>query len=259
MDRAAPHNLEAEKSLLGAVLAYPPAREELRWVRPDRFYLERHAWVWEAFEALEAAGEPIDFLTVSAKLASVGRLEEVGGPAYLTRLFTTMPSAANAVAYARLVDREWRRRRLLDSAADLAKAAYGNDETAPARILAQAQDILADASPDHLRPAGDVAAEVTQAVINREALSQRLVRTGLSAWDRTLGGGLERGTLTVLMSRPSMGKSAALAQVSDYVSEHVGTVAVFSLEMSSRQWLLRIACRRARVSGLMLRQGKTFA
>ena len=56
-----------------------------------------------------------------------------------------------------------------------------------------------------------------------------------------------------------MGKSAALAQVSDYVSEHVGTVAVFSLEMSSRQWLLRIACRRARVSGLMLRQGKTSA
>src|SRR3990167_10445697 len=101
-----PHDVAAERALLGAALIDPQAASELAWVEPGLFYLPRHAWVWEAIASLRRDGLEVDYITVLNRLDSAGRLAEAGGPGYLARLITDTPSSAHAEAYARIVARE---------------------------------------------------------------------------------------------------------------------------------------------------------
>lgn len=242
---------------MGAVLTNAGVLDELPWVQPEMFYAYGHRWIWEACTTLAAQGIYPDAVTVGAELERHGRLEEVGGTAYLARLITECVSSLSALSYARLVERAWKRRALADGATRLARAAYAGYADSDVRaILTEIEQGQRGVGGDTTLTARDVAPEVWEAVAYPERQAARMVPTGLAAWDETLGGGLERGTLTVLMARPGMGKTATLVQIADYVTEPGGTVAVFSLEMTSRQWLLRTACRRARVSVLALKQGR---
>ncbi len=121
-------------------------------------------------------------------------------------------------------------------------------------MLARGPELAAASAPDHLAPSGEIAEDIWPYIVEPERLGERMVSTGLSAWDETLGGGLERGTATFVMARPAMGKTALLCQLSDFVSRYTGPVAFFSKEMNARQILLRMAARRARVSVLAWRQ-----
>lgn len=252
-----PNDLAMERALLGAALLDGgSAVDDLPWFQADMFYLHRHRWVWDAVVELRAEGEPVDFLTIMRRLEAHGQLAEVGGAAYLTRLITDTPSSLHAEGYARAVAREALRRRAIDYATRVAKSAYGTDLVELHELLAAGPDLALHTAPSAVRDAAAVASEVWDDVADPSKLTGRMVPTGLLAWDNTLGGGLERGTLGVLMARPSMGKTAVLCQVADFVSEHIGPVVFFTKEMGARQILLRLACRRARVSGLALRQNK---
>lgn len=253
-DRLAPHDLAAERALLGAVLSNGEILDELRWVRPEAFYSHAHRWVWEAAVTNAKSGLFPDVVTVGAELERAGHLSEAGGTAYLARCISECESSLNALSYARLVEREWRRRELIAGATKLAQVAYQGGDARP--VLAEIERSQMSAGDGTALDAGAIAPEVWEAVAYPERQAERMVATGLRDWDALLGGGLERGTLAVVMARPSMGKTALLVQIADYVTERGGTVAVFSLEMTSRQWLLRTACRRAKVSVLALKQGR---
>ena len=115
-DEAHPHNREAEEAVLGAVLIDPACFPRLAAIlKPQDFYIIKHWWIWQVFEHLAKAGEPIDFLTVPSELVKTGRLKESGGRAYLTALMNQTPSSLNAEAYARLVREHAARRQILES------------------------------------------------------------------------------------------------------------------------------------------------
>lgn len=253
-DRLAPHDLTAERALLGAVLTNGDILEELRWVEPVAFYQHSHRWVWEAAARLSAQGIYPDVVTVGAELDRSGALEEVGGTAYLARCISECDNSLNALSYARLVERDWRRRELIAGASRLAAVAYQGGDAGP--VLAEIEQAQRRTGDSTAIDAGGIAPEVWEFVAYPERQAERMVATGLRDWDGLLGGGLERGTLTAILARPSMGKTALLVQIADYVTEHGGTAIVFSLEMTKQQWILRTACRRARVSILALKQGK---
>ena len=122
-DRAVPHDLASERALLGAVLSNGEILDELRWVRPEAFYQHSHRWVWDAATRLSGQGIYPDVVTVGAELDRSGALEELGGTAYLARCISECESSLNALSYARMVEREWRRRELIAGAAQLAQAA----------------------------------------------------------------------------------------------------------------------------------------
>ena len=100
-----PHSREAEEAVLGAVLINPEAYYEVAsFLRAEDFYIHRHGWIWEAFARLHERRVPIDLLTVSEELDQLGRLAEVGGPAYLTQLINNVPTSLHAEAYGRIVE-----------------------------------------------------------------------------------------------------------------------------------------------------------
>ncbi len=125
-----PHSREAEEAVIGSVLINPDTFHPIRIKLPggaQEFYIHRHQWIWEAFEALISRDAPIDLLTVGDELQSKGQLAEVGGPAYLTTLVNQVPTTLNAVAYADIVHGYFIRRQAIHGANEAATLAF--DET----------------------------------------------------------------------------------------------------------------------------------
>jgi len=246
-------DLSAERALLGSILLNADALEDVGHIEAADFYAHHHRWVWNAYVCLTEQGIRPDVVTVSNELDRVGQLVEVGGTAYLTRLIDECASSLNAASYARLVLRDRDKRALVEMGTRLANIGLGGQDD-PKALLSEIERTLSGQGGSTARPVSEIASLVWDEVADPDAAAGRMVKTGLEAWDHTLGGGLDRGTLGIVMARPGMGKTALLVQVADYVSERGGVVAVFSKEMTSRQWLLRTACRRVRVSLLALRQ-----
>lgn len=242
-----PHNLEAEEATIGAILIDPESLAEVS-LKPDDFYLVKHRWIWQACKALEEKREPVDLLTVQEELARRGHLVEIGGPAYLTRLITLTPTAFNVHAYAALVSEFAIRRRLVSSASAVAKLAFDTGVDIET-VKAASVEIVADAADegycDTLQPIAPAAGDLMEQVSAGQMLGD-LLKTGLAPLDANIGG-LDIDTLTIVAGRPGMSKTSLMLQIADLVSERGGLVAFFSKEMSTRQCLLRLACRRAHV------------
>lgn len=145
-------------------------------------------------------------------------------------------------------------RNALLRATAIAKAAYAGDTDRLAMELGRAGELRPDHGVSTLIPAEQVANETWDEIVDRERLAAALVPTGIPTFDKALGGGFERGTSNVFPARPSMGKTALLVQISDLASACGRVVAVFSKEMTRKQWMRRMACRRARVSWLAFKQ-----
>ncbi|MFC1936704.1 replicative DNA helicase, partial [Chloroflexota bacterium] len=130
-----PHSREAEEAVIGAVLINAEAYYDVaEFLTAEDFYIHRHRWIWEAFTRLHESRSPIDFLTVSEELDQIGRLQELGGSAYLTSLINNVPSSLHAEAYGRLVEETAIRRRMIQAANQIAKAAYQEDLTVETAI-----------------------------------------------------------------------------------------------------------------------------
>jgi replicative DNA helicase len=130
-----PYSREAEEAVIGAVLINPEAYHEVAaFLRAEDFFIHRHRFIWEAIIRLHERRSPVDFLTISTELERMGRLAEVGGPAYLTSLINFTPTSLHAEAYSHIIEQAAIRRRLLEAAHQVVKLAYQEDAALDTRI-----------------------------------------------------------------------------------------------------------------------------
>jgi len=261
VERALPHNLEAERSVLGAILiqneAYNTAVEVLR---PEDFYRDAHRRVFEKIIALAERQHAIDFITLKEELGRSGELDAVGGPAYIASLVDGVPRATNVEYYAKIVKEKAVLRNLIAAGNRILSEAYGADQDA-AEILDRAEHLIFQIAEGRIR-AGfvslyDIAQDSVEAIQKAHEEKQLItgVPTGFHDLDN-LTSGLQRGDLIIVAARPSMGKTSLALNIAQHVGTHTGkTVGVFSLEMSKEQLFLRMLSSEAQIDGHRLRTG----
>lgn len=241
-----PYNEAAEEAVLGSILIDPECIHDLRGrLQPEHFYLRKHRWIYEAILRLDRQHTPLDYLTLTSELDDRQQLEQIGGGAYISSLINAVPSAINADAYADEIRGDWLRRRLLNIASEIAKAAH--DESKPPReALTDVESRLfqlhdkAQRAERQPKKFNRVADEVWARLQRASESDQRLAfPTGYSGIDAKLGG-LMRGGLYVVAARPGIGKSALLGNFAYKIAYRGRHVAMFNLEMTNRQFFHRL-------------------
>ena len=259
--RVPPHSDDAEKSLLGAMmLSREAVMMAVETLQGDDFYSAVNKALFEAMCALYAAGRPVDLVTMTDELNRRGMMEGIGGAAYLVTLSRSMPSAANAQAYARIVEEKSILRRLIRACGEVSSECYTEDKTVP-DILDNAEKQIynismkrASDSLVHIKPAlMTTYANIEELYINKGRVQG--VPSGFVELDR-LTTGFHGGELILVGARPSMGKTAFMLNIAQHAAM-VGrkTVAFFSLEMPREQLANRILCSEAHVDMQQVRQG----
>lgn len=261
---APPHNLEAEQSVLGAILLAEGTLYGLiinEGLKPEHFYREGHATVYQAMLDLYGESREIDVLTVTEHLRSIGRLDEVGGPTAVDALAGAVPAAGNVREYARIVHNNALLRRLLKTTQEIQANVYGH--AAPAREVVEwaERDILDVAHDDRQKDFRSIGAVLDDEIDKLQRMSvQSTVMTGTPSGFKDLDeitGGFQPGNLIILAARPSMGKSAFVTNIAENAAiEHRKPVALFSLEMSEAELAQRFVASQARVKGEDLRKGR---
>lgn len=260
-DRLIPFDVDAEEAVLGSLLVDPDAITRIvTTLTPDDFHWEPNVWIYGAILALHTDRQAIDFQTVCSRLDALRRLHDAGGPAYLTRLIARTPTSLHVEYYADVVRQASRRRQLIGVASEIAK--LGHDTTGELDAqLDKAEALLFGVTQrvkrGDLTPISVGVAEVfdhIESITSGEAAATGLT-TGLSELD-SLTGGLFGGDYIVVQAPPSVGKSAFLAGVARHTVERGKTVAVFSLEMSIRQWATRFMSGVSGVGQFAIRVGK---
>lgn len=258
-DRVAPHDLTAERAVLGAVLLEPEMFDvaEAAGLRAVHFFRTAHRQVWESFARVRGAGQPIDPLLVRADLAHADTLEDVGGLVFLASLTDGVPRAMNVEGYARLVRQHAQRRDLIAVASQTVADAYDGGELdelldrAESRLMAVGRD----ATRGEFVLASDWMSEMFAAV-ERASADKRTVTgvpCGLASIDH-LTRGWQPADLIVIAGRPSDGKTALMMQFALEASRHA-FVAVCSLEMSRLSVGWRVVALEARVDAFSLMTG----
>ncbi len=260
-DRVPPHDLDAEKSLLGAMmLSAEAASTALESVHSQDFYREAHARIFSAIEHLFARGEPIDQVTVAARLEGTGEIEQVGGRGYLLDIANATPLAGNAGQYAEIVKRTATLRRLIRAATDIAALGYEAPDDVD-EVIEVAEKRLFDVTSERIegkfRPLETLLADGWKKLEELAGRQEHLtgVTTGYPSLDRILAG-LHRSDLVVLAARPSVGKTALALNIAVNAAKAGVTVGIFSLEMASEQLIMRMLATESQVDGQNLRTGR---
>src|ERR1700683_1260934 len=258
-----PHNLEAEKSVLGAVLLeerhlYGLLVEE--GLRPEHFYREQHGAVFAAMLELHNDSRKIDHLTVSEALRQSGKLAEIGGPEAIDELAGWVPAAGHAREYGRIVRDNAQLRSLLSTTYEIQASVVGRE--APARELVERAEpaVLEVAHDDRqkkFRSIGDILETETDKLHRLSVAKTPLTGTpsGFKDLDE-LTGGFQPGNLIIIAARPSMGKSALVTNMAENAVLGGHPVALFSLEMSESELAQRFVASQARIRGEELRKGR---
>ncbi len=263
-ERLPPHNIEAEEAVIGSLLVDPEAIVKTAIsLKPEAFYREKNQWIYDACLSLYERNEAINQITLAQELAQQGKLEPVGGAAYLSHLVSVLPTSVHVEYYAQIVHRLAVMRRLISAAGQIAAIGY---EAAPDMdaTLDKAEDILfrlrrGERPRDfvHIRRALEQYFEETGSVAPPPEGAERPahVLTGFFALDELLGG-LQRSDMIVLGARPSLGKSSlALSIARNAAVEQKAHVAIFSLEMSQEQLVQRFLSSEAEVDSKKVRLG----
>lgn len=256
-----PQNTQAEASMIGSLLLDREAIIKVAdIVAGDDFYVAKNRLIFEAILALYEKREPIDVVTLSNKLESMGELEPVGGAAYLTELVNSVPSAAHVVHYAQIVAQKATLRRLIEASGKINALAF--DENAPLDgLLDSAEQTLFEVSQKHLKqnfsPIREVLAESFDRLdsLHKDKKQLRGLPTGYRALDNLLAG-LQKSDLIILAARPSMGKTSLAMNIAQNVAVKSGVpVGIFSLEMSKEQLIDRLLSGEAKIDSWKLRTG----
>ena len=270
--RSPPHNIEAEKALLGAILVNDRAFEKVsEFLRPDHFAIEQHGLIYEACEVLINRGQIADTVTLARFIEQNDRLAEIGGPAYLNELAAGAVSVINAGEYGRLVYDLHLKRELIALGQDVVNRAYSGDVGDPATTQIEiAEQHLYDLASRGEYEGGfqEFSSAVTAALGMAEAAHTRDgalagVTTGLIDLDKKLGG-LHPSDLLILAGRPSMGKTALATNIAynaaksfvDSGGAEGAVVGFFSLEMSAEQLAARILSEQTNISSDRMRKGE---
>lgn len=256
-----PQSLEAEESLISAVLLdNNTLLDILEIVSAEDFYKGVHKKIFAAITELSSEGEPIDLVTLADRLKAMGKLDAVGGAAFLTRIVDTAPFAANPKHYARIIHDKAVLRQLINAANGIVSKCF--DETGSLDdVIDSAEASLSDIA-DHkgkqnLRHIGDIIYTTALEIEKRKGNNGRLsgVTSGFTRLDE-LTSGFQGSDLIILAARPGMGKTALALNIARNAAVNANVpVAVFSLEMSRQQLTTRMLCSESRTSSTKVRDG----
>lgn len=261
--RVPPHNLDAEESLLGALLLSRDAvgvAAELG-VEPGDFYKPAHQHIYEAIKALSGIGQPVDPVTVGDELRRIGLLDEVGGPALLLDLQNATPAISNAARYARIVQDTAMLRRLIGVASQIAELAY-NEPDDVTKAIDEAESKVFEVAErrvvDSTRQLSDLLSHTMDQL--QETFERGSAITGTATGYHDLDellSGLQPSTLVIVGARPAMGKSAFGLGMATHVAQSTNQpVLFFSLEMGHAELAQRVLAAEARVDSQKLRTGR---
>jgi replicative DNA helicase len=260
--RLIPQNIDAEQSLLGAILLDKDALIRVGdAVRADDFYDDKHRIIFECMLDLFRRHEPIDLLSLGNILDEQKKLELIGGRSYLIHVSNAVPTASHASNYASIIAKKATLRRLLTAGHDITALGYEQSEDV-AEVLDKAEQKLFSVTQGFLKTAfsaiKDLLASAFDRIdeLHRDAGKLRGIPTGFTDLDRHLGG-LQHSDLIVLAARPSCGKTSLALDIARHAAtKHNTPVGIFSLEMSKEQLVDRLICAEANVNLWNLRNGR---
>ncbi|WP_371375613.1 replicative DNA helicase [Sporomusa aerivorans] len=262
IDRVPPQNVEAEQAVLGAMMIEREAISKVSEViRAEDFYREAHRLIYNAMLELFNKNDAVDLVTVVEVLRRDEKLENAGGISYVTALANSVPTAANVMYHARIVEEKALLRQLINTATHVAGMGYeANEEVAV--IMDKAEKMILEVSS---RKAGQEFASIKNIIFDvfdkvSELYSSRGGITGLASGFKDLDkltSGLQPSDLILIAARPSMGKTAFVLNIAQNVAiKEKKAVAFFSLEMSKEQLVQRMLCAEAPIDAQRLRIGE---
>lgn len=256
-----PNNMEAEQSVLGAMLLDKEAISVVaETVKGEDFYREAHRQIFEAIMELYDKDEPADLVTLIENLRNKGILDSIGGLSYISNLASSVPTTANVKYYAKIVEEKSTLRKLIKNSSEILDNCYEQSEDVMT-ILDKAEkgifDISQKVTTNDFEPMSKILeksfVEIEKLYNNKNSVTG--VPTGFPELDSKTSG-LQRGDMILIAARPSMGKTAfALNIAQNAAVRHGCTAAVFSLEMGKEQLVYRMLCSEASIDMLKLRTG----
>jgi replicative DNA helicase len=259
--RVPPHSLEAETSVLGAILLNNEVLSRVAEVvdRED-FYRTGHRLLYETMVELFEKGSPIDLVTATEALRQRGVLEKVGGAAYLGSLTDSVPSVDNAEHYARIIRQKAILRKLIWVSTEIASDGYAADADV-GEYLDRAEKAIFEVTARQIRPSFSRVKDILHDTFKRieELYERKDMVTGVPSGYHDLDqvtAGFQPSDLIIVAGRPGMGKTSFVLNIAQHAAIETGTAAaVFSLEMSKEQLVTRLLCSEARIDSHRLRRG----
>jgi len=260
--RSLPSSEDGEKGVLCSLLLSPREVADIcvLSLNPDAFYIPAHRTIYSLVLEFGDKSKPIDFVSLKQALKDRNQLEEIGGPEYLSALYSFVPTAANADYYVEIVREKYILRRLIIACNKLSNQCYDSQEDIEP-LLDDAEKEIFAITGDHVKTEIVATKDLIMAAIEQiEKLYENRgsvtgIPTGFVELDR-MTSGLHPAEMVVIAARPSMGKTALAMNIAEHVAMNVGKpVAVFSLEMSSQQLVQRLLCSRAKVDLQRVRNG----
>jgi replicative DNA helicase len=259
-DKGLPSNIEAERSILGAILLdNAMCNQAIELLRRDDFFLDSHRRIFDKMIALTERLMPIDLITLSDELRRLGEFEQIGGATYIASLIDGVPRTDTIEPYAKLVKQKSMLRKLISASQQIVSLAFEEEDDADV-IIDRAEHLIFEIAEDRVRQGfqyiGDVAHRRLEQIEQMAGKPEMItgVPTGFTDFDR-MTSGLQRQELVVVAARPSMGKTALALNMAQYAAKNGNIVGIFSLEMSAEQLVSRLLCSEARVDAHRLRTG----
>ena len=256
-----PSNIEAEQSVLGAILLENNAIDRtIEFIVADDFYKEAHRRIYTAMIDLNESGEPIDVITLPAILKSREELDRVGGVSYIAALVNAIPNAANIRHHCKIVREKAILRNLINSASDLITKAYMEPENVD-EFLDEAERVVFAIAEKKIKPSFFPIKEVIKDSFEmvEKLFDRKEMITGIPTGYKDLDemtAGLQPSDLIIVAGRPSMGKTAFCLNIASNAAIKSNLpVAIFSLEMSKEQLVIRMLASEARIDAKQLRTG----
>ena len=261
-DNLPPQNIEAEQAVLGAIFLNTDAlADAMEYVEADDFYRRAHQILFQAMVDLNNDGEAIDVLTVQNYLTTNNQLDDVGGVAYIAELATSVPTAANAGYYAKIVEEKSMLRRLISTATNIITQANNGDDDVPSLLDSaerQIMDVSERRNRSGFREIKDVLNETLSDIDRLSQQSEDItgLPTGYREFDK-MTAGLQPDNLIILAARPAVGKTAFALNIAQNIATSTDTsVAIFSLEMSAESLVNRMLCAEGSINANHLRTGQ---
>ena len=257
-----PHDIEAEKAVLGAVfLSKDALADAMEYLEPRDFYRKAHQIIFQKMVDLNDEDQPIDVVTIRSALDKDNQTENIGGVAYIAELATSVPTAANAGYYAKIVEEKSMLRRLISTATNIITQANNGDDDVPSLLDSaerQIMDVSERRNRSGFREIKDVLNETLSDIDRLSQQSEDItgLPTGYREFDK-MTAGLQPDNLIILAARPAVGKTAFALNIAQNVATSTDTsVAIFSLEMSAESLVNRMLCAEGSINANHLRTGQ---
>lgn len=260
--RIPPHNIDAEKALIGAILIKPELMHDISvTVYPESFYADKHSKIYKAILEIFTKGDPIDLLSVTTQLKSNNQLDRIGGASYVTMLAETVPAAGNGNYYADLVQSRAVLRGLISAGDEISELGYSDPQNIDETLDQAEKKVYNVTNATVTQKFKTIGSSLAEAWERFEHLSanqdaRRGIPSGFDGLDNILAG-FQKSDLIILAARPSMGKTTfALDIARNAALKFKASVGIFSLEMSDQQLVDRMLAAEAGVDSWKLRTGK---